>query len=200
MNQSTNLLSSTIYSCLQNLSNRLLIPSSSLNPSPIFSPIFIPSQSITQTSSFYNFPIQSAMGDERGEAFLRKGNALSRSVSLATDELHSFRSWFRWLCMDQSNAWTTCLSWFVFLLFTIVIPCLSHFYLACTDCDSKHSRPFDSLVQFSLSSVATLSFLCLSHFLKKYGLRRFLFFDKLCDESETVRKCYTQQLNVTLSL
>ncbi|KAM7495599.1 hypothetical protein LguiB_030208 [Lonicera macranthoides] len=140
------------------------------------------------------------MGNERGEAFLRKGNALSRSVSLATDELHSFRSWFRWLCMDQSNALTTCLSWFVFLLFTIVIPCLSHFYLACSDCDNKHSRPFDSLVQLSLSSVATLSFLCLSHFLKKYGLRRFLFFDKLCDESETVRKCYTQQLNRSLKL
>ncbi|KAM7465062.1 hypothetical protein LguiB_012624 [Lonicera macranthoides] len=30
--------------------------------------------------------------------------------------------------------------------------------------------------------------------LLKYGPRKFLFFDKLCDESEMVRNCYTQQL------
>lgn len=100
--------------------------------------------------------------------------------------------------MDQSKAWTACLSWFVFILFAIVVPCLSHFFLACSDCDNKHSRPFDAVVQLSLSSLATLSFLSLTQFVRKYGLRRFLFFDKLCDESETVRTGYTRQLNVSL--
>lgn len=88
----------------------------------------------------------------------------------------------------------------MFVVFAIVVPAISHFVLACSSCDSKHKRPYDSVVQLSLSSVATLSFVCLSRFVRKYGLRRFLFFDKLCDESETVRKGYTDQLNRSLKL
>nr|GEZ57633.1 hypothetical protein CTI12_AA028110 [Tanacetum cinerariifolium] len=104
------------------------------------------------------------------------------------------------MCVDQSNFWTSSLSWIVFIVFTFVVPMLSHFYLACSDCDNKHSRPYDSLVQLSLSGIATLSFVSLSRFLKVFGLRRFLFFDKLCDESEIVRKGYTAQLNRSLKI
>ena len=120
-----------------------------------------------------------------------------RCVSHAQDELHSFRSYLRWMCVDQSTIWTACLSWSMFVIFTIVVPAISHFVLACPTCDSKHDRPYDTVVQLSLSSVATLSFVCLSTFVRKYGLRRFLFFDKLWDDSETVRRGYTQQLNVS---
>lgn len=139
------------------------------------------------------------MADE-GEALLNRRNKYSRSVSHAQDELQSFRSWLRWMCVDQSNAWTTCLSWLVFVVMAIVVPCLSHFVLACSDCDTKHARPYDGVVQLSLSTIATLSFLCLSRFVSKYGLRRFLFFDKLWNESETVRNCYTQQLHRSLQI
>ncbi|XP_004513895.1 uncharacterized protein [Cicer arietinum] len=124
----------------------------------------------------------------------------NRSVSHVNDELHSFRSYLRWMCVDQSNAFTATLSWFVFLLFAVVVPALSHFFLACSDCDARHSRPYDAVVQLSLSSIAALSFLCLSSFVRKYGLKRFLFFDKLCDESETVRRNYMAQLNRSLKL
>ncbi|XP_015582109.1 uncharacterized protein LOC8269016 [Ricinus communis] len=130
----------------------------------------------------------------------RKSSKFTRSVSHAYDELQSFRSYLRWMCVDQSNIWVTCLSWFMFILFAVVVPAISHFVLACSTCDSKHKRPYDSVVQLSLSSVATLSFVCLSKFIRKYGLRRFLFLDKLCDESETVRKGYTDQLNWSLKL
>ncbi|KAA8527009.1 hypothetical protein F0562_008762 [Nyssa sinensis] len=139
------------------------------------------------------------MGDA-GEPFLNMNRPFMRTASYSQDELQSFRSWLRWLCVDQSDPWTACLSWSMFILLAIVVPCLSHFVVACTDCDSKHSRPYDSVVQLSLSSVATLSFVCLSGFVKKYGLRRFLFFDKLCDESETVRQGYTEELNRSLKI
>ncbi|GJU88365.1 alanine--tRNA ligase [Tanacetum coccineum] len=125
---------------------------------------------------------------------------LTRSASHAYDELHSFRTWLRFMCVDQSNFCTSSLSWIVFIVFTFVVPILSHFYLACSDCDNKYSRPYDSLVQLSLSGIATLSFVSLSRFLKVFGLRRFLFFDKLCDESEIVRKGYTAQLNRSLKI
>lgn len=127
-----------------------------------------------------------------------KGRAFTRCASHARDELHSFRTWLRWLCVDQSNSWTACLSWFVFLIFAILVPALSHFVLYCGDCDSRHSRPYDAVAQLSLSGVAAISFLCLSTFVRRYGLRRFLFFDKLRNESETVRLGYTGQLNVRL--
>lgn len=104
------------------------------------------------------------------------------------------------MCVDQSNVWTALLSWSVFVVLAIVVPCLSHFFLACSDCDSRHSRPYDTIVQLSLSTIASLSFVCLSQFVRKFGLRRFLFFDRLCDESETVRKGYTGQLNRSLKI
>ncbi|XP_076949018.1 uncharacterized protein LOC143621492 [Bidens hawaiensis] len=83
----------------------------------------------------------------------------------------------------------------MFVVFTFIIPGFSHFYLACSDCDNRHARPYDTLVQLSLSGIATLS-----QFVRVYGLRRFLFFDKLCDESETVRMGYTAQLNRSLKI
>ncbi|CDP13788.1 unnamed protein product [Coffea canephora] len=104
------------------------------------------------------------------------------------------------MCVDQSDWWTAFLSWSVFVVLAVVVPCLSHFFLACSDCDSRHSRPYDTIVQLSLSTLAALSFICLSQFVRKYGLRRFLFFDRLCDDSETVRKGYTVQLNRSLKI
>lgn len=144
------------------------------------------------------------MGDEATTPLmspaLNKGRALNRTSSYAMDELRDFRSWLKWLCVDQSNAWTAFLSWFVFAALAIAVPTLSHFVLACTHCDDLHTRPYDAVAQLSLSGVAALSFLCLSSFVSRYGLRRFLFFDKLCDESETVRRGYTKQLNRSLKL
>ncbi|XP_022139425.1 uncharacterized protein LOC111010361 [Momordica charantia] len=134
------------------------------------------------------------MGDN-GEALM---NRYKRSASHAHDELRSFRSYLRWMCVDQSDIWTAGLSWSMFFLFAVIVPATSHFLLACASCDSNHARPFDRVVQLSLSCVATVSFLCLSNFIRRYGLRRFLFFDKLCDESETVRRGYTIKLNRSL--
>ncbi|CAN8321427.1 unnamed protein product [Cochlearia groenlandica] len=124
----------------------------------------------------------------------------NRCVSHQQDELKSFRKYLKYMCVDQSSPLTTILSWTMFIVFTIIVPMTSHFLLACDDCDSYHSRPYDSVVQLSLSSVAALSFLCLTRFVSKYGLRRFLFFDKLCDESQTVRRNYTNQLNTSLHI
>ncbi|KAB2049074.1 hypothetical protein ES319_A13G152400v1 [Gossypium barbadense] len=95
----------------------------------------------------------------------------TRSISHAKDELQSFRTYLKWMCVDQSNIWTTCLSWFLFIFLGLVV-CL----------------------------IFALSFVCLTRFVKTYGLKRFLFFDKLYVESEAVRKGYTGQLNRSLKI
>ncbi|KAL7130911.1 hypothetical protein ABFS83_13G163800 [Erythranthe nasuta] len=130
-----------------------------------------------------------------------KNRSFARCASHSHDELQGFRTWLKWLCVDQSTHWSACLSWFVFFALAIVVPAVSHFVLTCgADCDSFHSRPYDAVAQLSLSGVAALSFICLSTFVRRYGLRRFLFFDKLRDESETVRNGYTQQFNRSLKI
>ncbi|KAL2944736.1 Cytochrome P450 monooxygenase FUM15 [Bienertia sinuspersici] len=126
--------------------------------------------------------------------------SFNRLLSHAQDELHSFRSYLRYMCVDQSTIYTAILSWTVFFIFAIAVPAFSHFFLACPSCDSKHARPYDVVVQLSLSSIATLSFLCITHFVRKYGLRRFLFFDKLVKESDSVRHHYTTQLHRSLKI
>ncbi|KAM7278583.1 hypothetical protein ACFE04_005717 [Oxalis oulophora] len=147
------------------------------------------------TSVTINEPLLNRDGSNRSNNY-----RYARTGSHAYDELQSFRSFLRWLCVDQSTILTACTSWSMFVLFTFVVPLVSHFVLACSSCDAEHERPFDAVVQLSLSCVATLSYLYLSRFVSKFGLRRFLFFDKLCDESETVRTNYTLELNRSLKI
>lgn len=139
-------------------------------------------------------------GEAQSQNLLENNNHVkfARNASHVQDELRSFRSYLRWMCVDQTTIRSACVSWTVFSVFGIAVPATSHFLLACGGCDAVHDRPYDGLVQLSMSGIATLSFLCLSTFVRRYGLRRFLFFDKLWDESETVRRGYTQQLNVRL--
>ncbi|GMH05269.1 hypothetical protein Nepgr_007109 [Nepenthes gracilis] len=134
--------------------------------------------------------------DERG-SFLRK---IPNYISYEDDELRSFRSCLNWACVDQSNPWKASLSWSVFFLFVIGIPIVSHFVLSCSSCDEDHKQPYDAIVELSLSSIAALSYLSLTNFDRKYGLRKFLFLDKLRDESEKVRQGYTAQLQRSMKL
>ncbi|PON91319.1 hypothetical protein TorRG33x02_128820 [Trema orientale] len=113
-------------------------------------------------------------------------------------ELMSFGSFLKWVCVDQSSLWRVGLSWSVFVVFAIGVPVASHFLLACPSCDPDHSRPYHVPAQISLSLYATLSFVCLSRWSRKYGLRRFLFIDKLCESSEKVRHGYEQLVQESL--
>lgn len=115
-------------------------------------------------------------------------------------ELKSFKSFLTWVCLDQSNKWRAGLSASIFFVLAIGVPIVSHFVFSCSSCDAKHRRPYDGIVQLSLSFIAALSFYSLSSFAHTYGLRRFLFLDKLGDASEKVRQGYTQQLRVSFSL
>ncbi|XP_076893731.1 uncharacterized protein LOC143545801 [Bidens hawaiensis] len=101
---------------------------------------------------------------------------------------------------SNSNPWKSAISYIIFFIFTIGVPILSHIVYQCNDCDDDHRRPYDLIVQLSLSVCATLSFLNLSTFARKYGLRRFLFLDKLPDVSVKVRDGYSDQLHRSMKL
>ncbi len=141
--------------------------------------------------------ISKTMEDER-ETFLSKSTQISGYLDNEGAELKGFTSCLKWVCLDQSNFWRTSLSWSIFFLLTIGVPLVSQFALSCSSCDQNHSRPYRVVVQVSLSVFAMLSFVCLSRWSRKYGLRRFLFLDKLCEVSEKVQHGYTEQLQVKL--
>lgn len=116
-------------------------------------------------------------------------------------EMRRFRSYLRWVYVDQSSIWRASMSWSVFFAFAFLVPLLSHFLLLCTStCDADHARPYHIPVQISLSAFATLSFLTLSRWDRKYGIRKFLFIDKVSDESPQIQRGYAQQLQVCVFL
>ncbi|KAJ6852472.1 uncharacterized protein M6B38_255865 [Iris pallida] len=112
------------------------------------------------------------------------------------DELVSFRSCLRWTCVDQTTTLRALLSWSLFFLMAVAVPVVSHFVPSY----SERRRPYDSVVQLSLSAAASMSFVCLSASMRKYGLRRFLFLDKLRMESKRVQVGYEVQLHRSLWL
>ncbi|XP_059307174.1 uncharacterized protein LOC132058825 [Lycium ferocissimum] len=140
---------------------------------------------------------------EEAEAGMLQANKealCSYSINENSAEIKKIKSALAWVFLDQSNIWRAGLSWSFFFLLTIAIPLVSHFVFACFSCDSMHQRPFDALVQVSLSLFATLSFLSLSTFARKYGIRKFLFLDKLYENSEKVQRGYTQQLHRSMKI
>ncbi|XVF87809.1 hypothetical protein PTKIN_Ptkin18bG0150600 [Pterospermum kingtungense] len=115
-------------------------------------------------------------------------------------ELKSFRLCLNWICLDQSSLWRIGLSWSIFFVLVVGVPIVSHFVLLCSNCDKEHQRPYDALVQLSLSCFAAISFISLSCWARKYGIRKFLFLDKLCDVSDRVRQGYAQELQKSMKL
>ncbi|CAO2823617.1 unnamed protein product [Amaranthus hypochondriacus] len=117
------------------------------------------------------------------------------------EELKNLRVFLTWACVDQSNPLKTSLSWFVFFLLCIIVPIVSHYILFCSTCDdADHLQPFDAIVQLSLSAISIVSFFSLTKFARRIGLRKFLFLDKLCEESERVKQGYTIQLQRSVKI
>ncbi|CAN8302345.1 unnamed protein product [Cochlearia groenlandica] len=99
---------------------------------------------------------------------------------------------------DNSSPVTALISWSVFFILVVGVPITSHFMLVCPDCDLRHRRPYDAVVQISLSIFAGISFVSLSIWSRKFGMRRFLFLDKLRDVSDMVRFGYEAEIQVRL--
>lgn len=104
---------------------------------------------------------------------------------------------FSWIFVaDHHDPWRATASWILFFLLTFLNPVFSHFAFQCSACDYNHRRPFDLIVQVSLSVFSTLSFVSLWRFTRKYGLRRFLFLDELDAVNDKVRRRYSEELHV----
>jgi hypothetical protein len=90
------------------------------------------------------------------------------------------------------------LSWLSFLLLGIALPAVMIEYLShCTDCKKYQISSFEIQVLVFQSLVATISLACISHNLRKYGIRKFLFVDRFHGHMAQYRDEYVKKINVT---
>lgn len=138
--------------------------------------------------------------ENEAESLMAKDRALSSYFINEGIELKSFRLYLNWVSADQCSIWRIGLSWSIFFILVIGVPMVSHFLLLCSNCDSKHQRPYDAVVQLSLSIFSIISFFSLSSWSRKYGLKKFLFLDKLDYETERIQRQYKEQLQRSMKL
>ncbi|KAJ6339624.1 hypothetical protein OIU77_007552 [Salix suchowensis] len=88
------------------------------------------------------------------------------------------------------------LSWLSFLLLGIALPAAMIKYLSyCTDCEKYQINTFEIQVLVFQSLVATISLVCISHSLRKYGARKFLFVDRYHGHLAQFRDEYVKKIN-----
>ncbi|KAK1683472.1 hypothetical protein QYE76_044320 [Lolium multiflorum] len=117
---------------------------------------------------------------------LRRRGSYQRSMSHARDELSSFRTCLRWMCVDHSDGGSAAASWLVFALLAVAVPVASRVALP--------RRAYDTQVQASLTLSAALAYLTLTSLIRRRGLRRLLYLDRLRHDSQDVRAGYIVQL------
>lgn len=123
----------------------------------------------------------------------------SNSNSYSIINILESKSWSWIFIADHRHPWRSALSWTTFFLLTFVVPLFSHFGFQRPVYHPNYFRPFDWIVQVSLTLLSTLSFVSLWRFTRKYGLRRFLFLDKLDSVGGKVRQRYSQEVHVCFS-
>lgn len=90
------------------------------------------------------------------------------------------------------------LSWLSFLLLGIALPAVMIKYLSyCTDCEKYQINTFEIQVLVFQSLVATISLVYISHNLRKYGARKFLFVDRYHGHLVQFRDEYVKKINVS---
>ncbi|XP_062224789.1 uncharacterized protein LOC133923520 [Phragmites australis] len=117
---------------------------------------------------------------------LRRRGSYTRCMSHARDELRSFRACLRWMCVDHSDGASAAASWSVFALLAVAVPAAASVALP--------RRAYDTQVQASLTLSAALAYVTLFTLVRRRGLRRLLYLDRLRHDSQDVRAGYIVQL------
>ncbi|XP_042502889.1 uncharacterized protein LOC122080077 [Macadamia integrifolia] len=94
----------------------------------------------------------------------------------------------------QSSLLGFLLSWAAFLLLGVSIPVVILRVSSCYDCEKHQIYNFELDIIVSRSCLAAVSLGCVSHNLRKYGIRKFLFVDRLHGQMLRFRKEYTEKI------
>lgn len=100
------------------------------------------------------------------------------------------------LGFSQSSFLSLAMSWTALVLIGVLLPVLAVELFNCSGCGKYQIKSFELVIVGSQACLATVSLLCLSHNLRKYGLRRFLFVDRYSGHMLRFRNDYIKQIKV----
>ncbi|GMQ09824.1 hypothetical protein CsSME_00053072 [Camellia sinensis var. sinensis] len=87
------------------------------------------------------------------------------------------------------------LSWLSFLAIGLAVPFLIIEFSYCSDCEKYQIRVFELEIFVCQSLLAAISLLCISHNLRKYGVRRLLFVDRYRGHMAQFRDLYIHKIH-----
>ncbi|KAL6983850.1 hypothetical protein U1Q18_017224 [Sarracenia purpurea var. burkii] len=100
------------------------------------------------------------------------------------------------LGFNQSSALSSGLSWVAFSLIGVALPVAVIEVSNCSDCDVYQIKEFEVFIVASQACLAAVSLLCISHNLRKYGIRKFLFVDRYSGQMARFSDEYIQKILV----
>ncbi|CAA0321651.1 unnamed protein product [Arabidopsis thaliana] len=98
------------------------------------------------------------------------------------------------LGFNQSSKQSLVLSWIVFLSIGLVLPVTVLELGHCLGCERYQYKSFELNIVVSQALLAGVSLLCVSHNLRKHGIRKFLFVDQLSGRMDRLKAQYIQQI------
>ncbi|KAL7610482.1 uncharacterized protein LOC111881546 [Lactuca sativa] len=105
------------------------------------------------------------------------------------------------LGFDQTTVLRFGISWVTFLVIGVAVPVIVLWLTTnCVNCDLYQIKGFELIIVASHACLAAVSLLCLSHNLRKYGLRKFLFVDQYSGHVERFSKEYIQKISESIRL
>lgn len=101
------------------------------------------------------------------------------------------------LGFNQSGLLSLVLSWAAFLLIGVLLPVLVLEFSGFPGTEKYHIKEFELDIVASQACLAAVSLLCVSHNLRKYGIRRFLFVDRHTGYMLRLKDDYINQISVS---
>ncbi|KAI7750999.1 hypothetical protein M8C21_004202 [Ambrosia artemisiifolia] len=102
------------------------------------------------------------------------------------------------LGFNQSSYFRFGISWLTFLVIGVALPVVVLLMITnCLKCDIYQVKGFELVVVSSHASLAASALLCLSHNLRKYGIRKFLFVDQYHGHLQSFSNHYLRKISIT---
>lgn len=131
---------------------------------------------------------------QRNEEEIQEEDVVGTDLENILQRLNSFLSL---LGFKQDSIFSFFVSWTVFLLIGVLLPVLMLEISACPGCDKGQIKRFEINIVASQACLAAASLICLSHNLRKYGIRKFLFVDRYTGHAERFSDQYAQKIRVS---
>lgn len=116
------------------------------------------------------------------------------------ETLQRLESFLCFLGFNQSSWLSIVLSWTQFFVVGVLLPVVVLELSNCEGCDEYQIKDFELDIVALQVCLAAVSLLCLSHNLRKYGIRKFLFVDRYNGQMVRFREEYVSKITVSIAL